>query len=80
MDSTVTYSAKDGALPFKVTKSDLKVDESKNTILFDAQLGRAIETSSMMRVSGKIGLSFNNTPLDGDLDLTMNRNEVEEIK
>lgn len=78
VDSAVTYSAKDG--PFKVTKSELKVDESKNTILFDLAAGREIESSSMIRVSGKIGLSVNNMDLDGDLDLTMSSNEVEEIK
>ncbi|MGI8980576.1 MAG: DUF6263 family protein [Pirellulaceae bacterium] len=78
VDSAVTYSAKDG--PFKVTKSELKVDESKHTILFDAEAGRDIESSSTIRVSGKIGLSVNNMELDGDLDLTMSSNEVEEIK
>ena len=78
VDSAVTYSSKDG--PFKVTKSELKVDESKNTILFDAEAGREIESSSTIRVSGKIGLSVNNMELDGDLDLTMSSKEVEEIK
>ncbi|MBC7852616.1 MAG: hypothetical protein IAF94_04195 [Pirellulaceae bacterium] len=78
VDSAVTYSSKDG--PFKVTKSELKVDESKNTMLFDLAAGREIESSSMIRVSGKIGLSVNNMELDGDLDLTMSSNEVEEIK
>jgi hypothetical protein len=78
VDSAVTYSAKEG--PFKVTKSDLKVDDSKHTILFDLAAGREIESNSTIRVSGKIGLSVNNMQLDGDLDLTMSSNEVEEIK
>ena len=78
VDSAVTYSAKEG--PFKVTKSDLKVDDSKNTILYDPAAGRDIETSSTLRVSGKIGLSVNNMQLDGDLDLTMSSSQVEEIK
>jgi len=78
VDSAVTYSAKDG--PFKVTKSDLKVDESKHTLLFDPAAGREIESASTLRVSGKIGLSVNNMDFDGDLDLTLNSNEVEELK
>lgn len=78
VDSAVNYSAKEG--PFKVTKSDLKVDESKHTILFDAEAGREIESSSTLRVSGKIALSVNNMELDGDLDLTMSSKKVEEIK
>jgi hypothetical protein len=77
VDSAVTYSAKEG--PFKVTKSELKVDESKGTMLFDAEAGRAIDSSSILHVSGKIALSVNNMVLDGDLDLTMN-SQVEEIK
>jgi Family of unknown function (DUF6263) len=78
VDSAVTYSSKAG--PFKVTKSELKVDDSKNTILFDLAAGREIESISTLRVSGKITLSVNNMDLDGDLDLTMNSSEVEEIK
>ncbi len=78
VDSAVTYSAKEG--PFKVTKSELKVDESKNTILFDPAAGRDIESSSLIRVSGKIGLSVGGMQLDGDLDLTMSSTQVEEIK
>jgi hypothetical protein len=80
VDSSVVYSTKEGgALPFKVTKSDLKVEESKNTILFDPLVGRSIDVNSTLRVSGKIGLSFQNQPLEGDLDLTMS-SQVEEIK
>lgn len=78
VDSAVTYSAKEG--PFKVTKSDLKVDDSKHTILYDAEAGREIESSSTLRVSGKIALSVNNMELDGDLDLTLSTKKVEEIK
>lgn len=79
VDSDAKFSIKEGgALPFKVTKSELKVDESKNTILFDLEAGRSIESNSNLRVSGKIGLSFNNMPIDGDLDLTM-KSQVEEV-
>jgi hypothetical protein len=79
VDSAVTFSVKEGGAAFKVSKSDLKVDESKNTNLFDPQLGRSIEASSLLRVSGKITLSVNNMDLPGDLDLTMS-SQVEEIK
>jgi hypothetical protein len=79
-DQSVVFSIKEGgALPGKVTKSDLKVVDSKYTILFDPQLGRAAESTSMLHVSGGIGLSIMGTDLDGDLDLTMN-SKVEEVK
>ena len=78
MDSAATLSARDGGA-FKFTKSDLKVDESSNTILFDLQAGRSVDVTSKLRISGKLTLSVNNMDLDGDLDLTMN-SHVEEIK
>ncbi|MCE9528270.1 MAG: hypothetical protein K8R36_19685 [Planctomycetales bacterium] len=79
VDSAVTFSVKEGGAPFKVSKSELKVDESKNVNLFDPEVGRTIESSSVLRVSGKIALSVNNMDLPGDLDLTLS-SQMEEIK
>lgn len=79
VDSGVKFSIKEGGAPFKVTKSDLKVEESKSTHLFDPELGRSIEASSLLRVSGQITLSVANMDLPGDLDLTMS-SQTEEIK
>jgi len=78
VDSAATLTAREGG-PFKFTKSELKVDESSNTILFDPQAGRPIDINSKIRISGKLTLSFNNMDLPGDLDLTMS-SQVEEIK
>ncbi|MFN0021801.1 MAG: DUF6263 family protein [Pirellulaceae bacterium] len=79
VDSAVTFSVKEGGAPFKVSKSELKVDESKNVTLFDPAIGRTIESNSVLRVSGKIALSVNNMDLPGDLDLTLS-SQMEEIK
>jgi hypothetical protein len=78
VDSAATLSAREGGA-FKFTKSELKVDESSNTILFDPQAGRSIDVSSKLRISGKLTLSINGMDLGGDLDLTMS-SHVEEIK
>jgi len=78
VDTSALLTTRDGAA-FKFSKSDLKVDDSTNTLLFDPQVGRAIEVNSKVRISGKLTLSINNMDLDGDLDLTL-ATKVEEIK
>jgi hypothetical protein len=78
VDTAAALTAREGG-PFKFTKSELKVDESSNTILFDLQAGRSVDVSSKIRISGKLTLSFNNMDLPGDLDLTMS-SHIEEIK
>lgn len=70
VDQAVEYSVREGGA-FKVTKSDLKVTESQHTILFDPALGRPIEVSSKVRMTGPIGISANGIDLNGDLDLTL---------
>lgn len=70
VDESVEYTVKEGGA-FKVTKSDLKIAESQHTILFDPELGRAIESTSKVRMTGPIALSINGMELAGDLDLTM---------
>jgi hypothetical protein len=70
VDTAVEYTVKEGGA-FKVTKSDLKIADSQHTILFDPELGRAIEVSSKVRMTGPIALSINGMELAGDLDLTI---------
>ncbi|HUY35199.1 MAG TPA: hypothetical protein VMV69_20810 [Pirellulales bacterium] len=78
-DTSVTYSTKGNAGAIKVTKSDLKVDTSEHTYLFDRAAGRLVDSRSQLRVMGPLGLSVANMDLSGDLDLTMEirREEVE---
>lgn len=77
VDSDIVYSL---MVPTaKVSKSDLKVADSKVTILFDPELGRQIETSSLLHITGKFTISSMGVDEEGDLDLTMS-NTSEEIK
>lgn len=72
VDEGVTYSVKEGGgFPGKVTKSELKVADSKHTLLFDPAQGRFVESNSKVQVVGPIGLSIMGIDLGGDLDLTM---------
>lgn len=69
-DTSVTYSTGEtGAL--KVTKSELKVESSEHTYLFDREAGRIVNSKSKMHVKGPLGLSVANMDLSGDLDLAM---------
>ena len=60
-----------GAIPGMVTKSDLKVQSSETTYLFDPALGRTIASRDKFHVTGAFTLSIMNMDLAGDLDLTM---------
>jgi hypothetical protein len=72
VDSEVVYSVKEGgAFPGKVTKSELKVADSKHTMFFDPALGRFVDETSKVQVVGPIGLSIMGVEIGGDLDLTM---------
>lgn len=55
--------------PFKVTKSDLSVADSKATVLFDRELGLEVDASRLMHIKGKLTLSINGTDLPTDVDL-----------
>ena len=70
-DASVSYSTREGTGAFKVTKSELKVDSSEHTYLFDREAGRIVNSKSKLHVKGPIGLSVANMDLSGDLDLTM---------
>lgn len=70
-DTSVTYSTPDGTGAFKVTKSELKVESSAHTYLFDREAGRTIDSQSKLHVKGPLTLSVANMELSGDLDLTM---------
>ena len=80
VDSEVVYSVKEGgAFPGKVTKSELKVADSKHTMLFDPAQGRFVDETSKVQVVGPIGLSIMGVEIGGDLDLTL-ETKSEEVK
>jgi hypothetical protein len=77
-DSSVLYSVRPNAgMGLMVKKSDLKVESSKHTYLFDREAGRFVDEENEVRVTGKLALSINNMDLDGDLDLTLTTREQE---
>ena len=78
VDSDIVYSLNSPMA--KVSKSNLKVAaDSKTTILFDPEVGRAIETNSLLHVTGQFTITSMGEDSEGDLDLTMS-NQSEEIK
>jgi hypothetical protein len=65
----------DSQAPAKVTKSDLKVESSDGTILFDREAGRVVESRGKLRVKGTMTLSANGQELPGELDFTIETNQ-----
>ena len=57
--------------PAKVTKSDLKVESSDGTILFDREAGCVVESKGKTQIKGSLTLSIQGQDLPGELDLTM---------
>ncbi len=53
----------------EVKKSDLRVHETKGTLLFDPELGRVVRSDSQLHVVGEIDLVLFGTPLAGPADL-----------
>lgn len=75
--NSVTYAMEpNSASPLKVEKSDLKVESSDGTILFDREAGRAVEESLVTRIKGTLALSIMGQSLDGELDLTLDRHDT----
>ena len=54
-----------------MTKSDLKVESSEGTILFDREAGRVVESRGKLHVKGSMTLSAGGQELPGELDITM---------
>ena len=57
--------------PLRIVGSALEVEPLGGTILFDANRGVLVESSSKMRITGALSLTANGQPLSGKLDLTM---------
>ncbi len=61
----------DADSPAKVTKSDLKVESSSATMLFDREAGCVVETKGKTQIKGSMTLSIQGQELPGELDLTL---------
>lgn len=66
----VSYSV-DQTAPIRVPKSDLKVTESDETVLFDRALGNVQQISRKLRIEGPLTLVINGAELEGKVDLTI---------
>ena len=55
--------------PLKVKKSNLKIESSAGTILFDREAGRAVSTKGKTHIKGDMTFAVNDMELAGALDL-----------
>ncbi len=67
----VNYSIDPANPTLKVAKSDLKVTESDETVLFDRERGFVQQKTGKIRIQGPLTLVFNGVELEGKVDLTM---------
>jgi len=65
----------DAPSPLKVTKSDLKIESSSGTILFDREAGCVVESTEKSQIKGSMSFSINGQDLPGELDLTIENKE-----
>lgn len=79
-DTSVVYSTKGEAGLINVRKSDLKVESSKHTYLFDREAGRTILSESEIKIKGPLSLAINNMEFAGDLQLSLNQKEEDLTK
>jgi hypothetical protein len=59
------------ASPFKVTKSDLKIESGDGTILFDREAGAVVSAKSKTRIKGPMTFEAGGQEIPGELDLTI---------
>jgi len=64
----------DTKLPLKVAKSDLKVDSSDGTVLFDREEGRLVSANERLRFKGNMTFSGAGLDQSGGIDLTIDTN------
>ena len=65
----------DAPTPLKVTKSDLKIESSDGTILFDREAGCVVQSKGKTQIKGSMTFSINGMDLPGELDLTLEKDE-----
>lgn len=63
--------AADSPLPIRLKESKLKIENSESTVLFDAQLGRVMQSKESVRIKGPLTFEANGQELPSELDLTI---------
>lgn len=76
--STSVAYAQDDNPPgnLKVSQSNLKVESSKGTILFDNDTGQVVENTSSTRIAGDMTFNVNGMDFPGKLDLTIDSHNI----
>ena len=54
-----------------MTKSDLKVESSDGTILFDREAGYVVEERGKLHIKGSMTLSAGGQEIPGEIDITI---------
>jgi hypothetical protein len=67
----------DSKSPAKIVSSDLKVESSDSTILFDRAAGIIVDRTSKVQIKGDITLEANGQQLPAKLDLTIDSNTTQ---
>jgi Family of unknown function (DUF6263) len=57
--------------PLKIAKSDLKIESSDGTILFDREAGYVVDAKGKTQIKGSATFTINGMELPGELDLTL---------
>jgi hypothetical protein len=71
-DLSVLYTIRQNPqLPLTVKKSDLKIDESSYTLVFDRELGRVVKGAGKSHIVGELDLAIAGQELKGILDLLL---------
>jgi hypothetical protein len=71
----VTYKQDpDANTPLKAVKSNLKIDSSDGTILFDREEGQSVSNRGKIRIKGDMTFSANGMEIPGSLDLKIETN------
>jgi hypothetical protein len=68
--------AEDAPIPVRAKSSDLRIESSSGTLLFDRERGEMVDTRSAMRIVGSLLLDVMGNELPGKLDLTMETRSV----
>lgn len=77
---SVTFAIEKSPLPLTLKKSDLKVQDSQETIWFDRERSQVTESQSELHVVGDLTFEANNMELPAKLDLTMRSKETQQLK
>jgi hypothetical protein len=65
----------DGATPLRLKESDLKIAESRGTVIFDAAIGQVVRADEKILISGTATFMTGGQELPASLDLTLESSE-----